>query len=346
LHVALLTLGDPTRLTGGYLYQQRMEQLAPRFDARVEFMSLPDRGPAPAVAAAPGLLRRAARSGAHAVVVDSIAAAYLAPWLAGAPPIPLIGLLHQLPGGIGGNPLRFGLRGVLDRATYRRAVRLIVPSAWARDRLVTQGMDAGAIRIVPAGRPALAPPKTARRSKPVILCVANWLRHKGIHHLVEAFARLPAGSATLHLVGDIGADPRYTADITRRLTRSGLRDALVIHGSIPPDAVDALYKSADVFALPAENETYGMAYVEAMAAGLPIVAWMSGNVPYLVRDGKQGLLVPAGDVDGLTAALHALITNQELRRRLGDNAGRRAKTFPTWEESAAIFFGTIRDVAG
>lgn len=77
LIVSLLTLGDPHTLTGGYLYQQRVAALAPAFEARMHFVSLPLAPfPLPGVAV-PVALRQAARQGPHALLIDSIAAAYV-----------------------------------------------------------------------------------------------------------------------------------------------------------------------------------------------------------------------------------------------------------------------------
>src|SRR5215212_1351682 len=101
LTVTLLTLGDPGRLTGGYLYHQRLAALAPRHNARLRFVSFPDWPfPLPTLAA-PAVLRRAGRGRPDAWVLDSIAAAFLGPWLlARAPAVPLVAMLHQPPGGI------------------------------------------------------------------------------------------------------------------------------------------------------------------------------------------------------------------------------------------------------
>jgi glycosyltransferase involved in cell wall biosynthesis len=83
-----------------------------------------------------------------------------------------------------------------------------------------------------------------------------------------------------------------------------------------------------------------------MAAGLPVVGWRAGNLPYLARHGREGLLVQPGDVDGLASALRALAEDGELRARLGASARRRAAAFPTWEQAAERFFATIREAAG
>jgi glycosyltransferase involved in cell wall biosynthesis len=95
--------------------------------------------------------------------------------------------------------------------------------------------------------------------------------------------------------------------------------------------------------LPAARESYGAVWGEATAFGLPVVGWRAGNLPNLVEDGREGLLVEPGDVDALSKALSRLAFDPDLRERLGAAAERRALARPTWEDSAALFFATIRE---
>src|SRR5919198_2799902 len=157
LVVALVTLGDPGRLTGGYLYHRRMAEMAPRHSARVEFVSFPER-PFPLVALeAPLVLRRARRLGARLLLLDSIAAAFLGPWLlVRQPAMPLVGMLHQPPGGIDHGPLRTAVQARLDRLAYRWAHRPLVASESLAEQLVAEGTPRDRIRVVPPGRDVAA----------------------------------------------------------------------------------------------------------------------------------------------------------------------------------------------
>jgi glycosyltransferase involved in cell wall biosynthesis len=178
-----------------------------------------------------------------------------------------------------------------------------------------------------------------------LLCVANWVERKGIHSLLEAFAQLPAQAATLHLAGDDRVDARYRARLTARLARPDLAGRVAVHGPLPRERVAALYRYADVFVLPSLREPYGTVYGEAMAAGLPVVGWRAGNLPYLAEHGREGLLAPPGDLDGLARLLLRLAEDEPLRLRLGAAARDRAALFPTWEQAAARFFSVLREVA-
>ncbi|MGI8553776.1 MAG: glycosyltransferase family 4 protein [Dehalococcoidia bacterium] len=350
LTVSLLTLGDPGRLTGGYLFHRRIAELAPANGAGLEFVSFPERPFPLATLDAPAVLRQARARAPQALVLDSIAAAYLGPWLLLQPPaIPLIGMLHQPPGGIDYGPLRTVAQAALDRLAYRKAVRLLVASESLAEHLVTEGIARSRLRIVPPGRDVAGvvgpPPGDLRQGRrAAFLCVGNWVERKGIHDLLDAFARLPDPAAMLHLAGDDRAEPSYAARLKARLARSDLEGRVMVHGPLSIGAVAALYQAADVFVLPSRKEPYGTVYGEAMAFGLPVVGWRAGNLPYLATDGVEGLILTPGDLNGLTEALRRLADDEPLRKRLGEAARKRAQGRPTWAETAALFFGAIREV--
>jgi glycosyltransferase involved in cell wall biosynthesis len=347
LTVSLVTLGDPGRLTGGYRYHRRMAELAPSCGAAVRFVSFPER-PFPLPALAGRAVLRQARG--DVVVLDSIAAAFLGPWLPRRPPVPLVGSLHQPPGGIDHGPPRRGVQAALDRMAYRRARLLLVASAALGEELAAAGYRRERLRVVPPGRdlPAGAVGRRGdlrRGRRAGLLCVANWLRPKGVLELLEATAQLPDGLATLHLAGDDRADRRYGARVRARLARPDLAGRVVVHGPLPAERVATLYQQADVFVLPSLRETYGTVWGEAMAAGLPVVGWRAGNLPHLATDGRDGLLARPGDVAALRDALARLAGDERLRRDMGAAAARRAAGRPTWAQSAALFFSALREAA-
>ena len=349
--VALVTLGDPHQLTGGYLYHQRLADRAARHDARLTFVSLPQRPfPLPAIAAGQAM-QQVKSAGADVAVIDSIAAAFLGPSLAMRHPgVPLVGMLHQPPGVIDAGGLRRAIQTLLDRWTYRYTPILLVASEALAASLVAAGIPRHRLRVVPPGRD-VAPrpdgplPDLRQGRRIALLAVGNWVERKGIHSLVEAFSRLPADTATLHLVGNDNADPRYARRIHERLQRADLAGRVVIHGPLPTTEVARLYAAADVFVLPSTREPYGTVYGEAMAAGLPVVGWAAGNLPFLAAHEREGLIVPTGDVAALAAALQRLADDPSLRRRLGEAGRQRAAGRPTWDETAALFFTAVREAS-
>jgi glycosyltransferase involved in cell wall biosynthesis len=348
LEVVLLTVGDPNQVTGGHLFHRRLAELAPQNRARLHFVSF-RQAPFPlATLQAPAAVRQARRLRADALVLDSIAAAFLAPQLwVNAPRLPLLGMLHQPPGGIGKGRLRTLLQRWLDKSAYRRTTLLMAASEALASELA-ECLPADRIRVVLPGRDVSTrlgdPPGDLRRGRQAaFLCVANWLENKGLHELLEAFAKLPEGAGTLHLVGDTAVDQRYTQRLRARLRQQDLRQRVVVHGPRTLPEVAALYQAADVFVLPSLRETFGTVYGEAMAAGLPVVGWCSGNLPNLATDGKEGLIVEPGDLGGLSRALGRLAFDEPLRQRLGAAACRRAQSRPTWADTARRFYELVRE---
>jgi glycosyltransferase involved in cell wall biosynthesis len=350
LVLPLITLGDPGRLSGGYLYHLRMAEAAPAHAARIPFLSFPE-WPFPLAALrGAAVLRRSEKLGASALLLDSIAAAFAGPALAVRRfGVPVIAVLHQPPGGIDHGAVRGRAQAPLDRLALRRAELLIAASDHLAEQLVDAGFPRSRIRVVPPGRdvappPGGPPPDLRKGRRAAFLTVANWLPRKGILELLEAFARLPGDAGTLHLAGDDAAETRYAARVRSRLAETDLSSRVIVHGPLALEDVAALYRAADVFVLPASREPYGTVWGEAMAFGLPVVGWRAGNLPHLAEDRREGLLVEPGDIDALSQALTQLAFDGDLRTRLGAAAKRRALSRPTWEGSAALFFTTIREV--
>jgi glycosyltransferase involved in cell wall biosynthesis len=352
LVLPLITLGDPHRLSGGYLYHLRMSDAAPAHGARIIFLSFPEWSFPLAALRSAAVLRRAEELRASAVLVDSIAAALAAPALATRRHrVPVIAVLHQPPGGIDHGIVRATAQAPLDRLALHRAHLLIAASDHLAEQLVDTGFARSRIRVVPPGRDVAPAPKgpvqDLRNGRgAAFLTVANWLPRKGILELLEAFTRLPADAATLHLAGDESADARYEARVRSRLGEADLTGRVVSHGPLSPESVAGLYRSADAFVLPAAREPYGTVWGEAMAFGLPVVGWRAGNLPYLAEDGREGILLEPGDVEALSQALLRLALDQDLRARLGAAAKRRAQARPTWKASAEHFFAAIRECLG
>jgi glycosyltransferase involved in cell wall biosynthesis len=347
LLAALLTLGDPGTLTGGYLFHRRLAERAIAHQARVDFVSVPERPFPLALMDTPDVLAAIERIQPDVVVLDSIAAAFLA---FQAPARPMVGMLHQPPGGIDYGPARAFVQAALDRRAYRQLQRLMVASESLADELRRQGEPSQRIQVVPPGRDVALevgpPPGDLRRGRQAaFLCVGNWVWRKGILSLLEAFARLAQSAATLHLVGNTAAEPAYARRVWARLARDDLRSRVVVHGPVSTHAVAALYAAADLFVLPSMKEPYGTVYGEAMAFGLPVVGWRAGNLPYLAEDEREGLLVEPGDLEGLAAALDRLAHDRASRERMGVAAVRRAMERPTWDQVADLFFRHLREVA-
>jgi glycosyltransferase involved in cell wall biosynthesis len=354
--LALLTLGDPARVTGGYLFHRRLAARAPQHRMEIEFVSVPD-VPLPwAMLSGPNWLRHPVLQRADALVLDSIAAAPAAPWL-GRLPMPVLGMLHQPLGGMDTGRVVRWVRAPFDRWAYRRAQLLMVASDWLAAQLADAGIPRSRLLVVPPGKDpeaghagqlgdhvqaTTAELRHGRRA--AALCVANWLPRKGILELLEAVALLPDELVTLHLVGEVTTHGPYAGRVRRRVAQSDLAGRVMVHRVVSAAAVARMYRCVDVFVLPSFEEPYGTVWGEAMAAGLPVVGWHAGNLPFLAKHEHEALLAPAGDVLALSRALQRLALEPELRSAMGRAARKRADSFPTWDETADRFFTAVAQV--
>ena len=117
-------------------------------------------------------------------------------------------------------------------------------------------------------------------------------------------------------------------------------------GFVRHDELQSLYARAAVVACPSRREGFGVACLEAMAHGRPVVATDVGGLRDLVVDGETGILVPARDPVALRAALERLLADPELRRRLGSAGRERARERFSWDAVTEATLAAYADAAG
>jgi phosphatidylinositol alpha-1,6-mannosyltransferase len=165
-------------------------------------------------------------------------------------------------------------------------------------------------------------------ARPTILCVSRLTPRKGQDRLIDVLPSLNRRfGARLLLVGGGGLE----GSLRRRARRRGVAGEVVFAGKVPEALLPAYYAAADVFAMPvrsrllgAEEEGFGVVFVEAAAAGLPMVVGDSGGAAEAVKDGVSGYLVRGASVGAVAGALDRLLGDGELRRRMGEAATERA----------------------
>lgn len=164
----------------------------------------------------------------------------------------------------------------------------------------------------PCHRSTLAP-----KGEKIVMHISNFRPVKRVEDVVEIFARIVEKvDARLVMVGDGPERPRAAV----RAEELGVSRRVLFLGKHA--SVEELLACADLFLLPSENESFGLAALEAMACGAPVIASSAGGLPEVVEHGASGYLFPPGSVREMAEAGIAVLTDPALRRSLSE-AGRR-----------------------
>ena len=187
----------------------------------------------------------------------------------------------------------------------------------ARVHVVPNGI---AVEEFASGSRDEARAKLGLGSEPILLCVGRLARDKGFGNAIEALGRIGAPEARLVVLGS-GPERALLEETARK---AGVSNRVDFLGSKPRAEVVDHLGAADVFLFPTErDEAAPLVPLEAMAAGLPVVASDIGGGAELIESGKSGLLIPPADVDALARAIDSLLADDALRRRMGEAARER-----------------------
>jgi len=172
----------------------------------------------------------------------------------------------------------------------------------------------------------------------VVLSVGRLSREKGHTDLVAALAVLRKLDPELRFKLIIIGEGPTRAQVERVAQQAGLRDRVTFLGQISD--VQPYYAIADALALPSHSEGSPNVLLEAMAAGIPVVASAVGGVPEIAIDESSALLVPARDTQKFARALYRVLTDTELAQRLGEAAIARVEDEFSPESYARMLVGT------
>jgi D-inositol-3-phosphate glycosyltransferase len=177
---------------------------------------------------------------------------------------------------------------------------------------------------------------------------------KGIETLLRAIAHMHlTGVASRHplylavIGGNPVIDPKEMDSEMNRLQQIsqdlGLQDLVLFLGKRAQSSLPYYYSAADVLIMPSHYESFGMVALEAMACGTPVVASQVGGLAFLVQDGVTGFVVPGGDYLAMSERLTQLLSQPELRQRMGQQAADNASAY-AWENIAARLLELAQEV--
>ncbi|HEX6798709.1 MAG TPA: glycosyltransferase [Ktedonobacterales bacterium] len=209
---------------------------------------------------------------------------------------------------------------------------IIVSTESERDQLRRlYGLSPELLRIIPCGvdlrvfTPGTRGERaSARRAldfgdEPVILFVGRLDPIKGIDLLLESVAQMRERARLVIVGGNPDGDPELQR-LRGRADELGIGSRVALPGAVPQPDLVRYYRAADLLALTSRYESFGLAAVEALACGTPVVASAVGGLPSIVRDGINGRLVPCRTPEAFAEAFDVLCADDRLRARLAANA--------------------------
>jgi phosphatidylinositol alpha-1,6-mannosyltransferase len=249
--------------------------------------------------------------------------------------------------------LRYWAKKNLMPEILREARAVICNSSFSREKAHTAGAPSERLHVVHpcVEHERFRGPFETRdlrerfglEGKTVLLSVGRLTRRKGHDHVLQALARLQRRDVVYLVLSD-GELERELHALTREL---GLRDVVRFVGPVPAHELPRYYAVSDVFVMAnrtlpdGDVEGFGLVFLEASAAGLPVLAGRSGGVPDAVQENVSGLLVD-GSVTDLEKALARLIDDRALRERLGREGQAWVAERFSWEQAAE----RVRSVTG
>ncbi len=328
-----------TRLPAGTVtvYAPAWEAAA-GYDARQSFPVI--RHPGSLMLPVPSVARRAAEilaaHGCDTVLFGAAAPlGLLAPGLRAAGARRIVAVTHGHEAGWAALP---GARSLLRRigdqvdvVTYLgeyfrlRLARALSPEAARRMVRLAPGVDTAVFR--PGAGGAAIRQRHGLAGRQVVLCVSRMVPRKGQDTLLRAWPQVlsaaprAAGGPVLLLVGD----GPYRAELGRLAARLGVAGSVVFTGPVSREELPAYYDAGDVFAMPCRTRRHGLdveglgiVYLEASAAGLPVIGGDSGGAPDAIAPGESGYVVPGGDAAAVAARLTGLLADPAAAAAMGE----------------------------
>jgi glycosyltransferase involved in cell wall biosynthesis len=363
LNVALVLFGALEQRSGGYLYDRYLVAALRARGHVVSVVSQPAgltyREQRALGAAGGGAAREELeRLAPDLVIVDELNHAAVVPWIFALSP-PVVTLVHHL---------RCDERRIApfvwmtERSLLRRSTAWLCNSTQTmhRVRRVAGARRASAVSFPGMGGAGYDAPDAASEpdgasepdagSEPVTAAQTDGARERepGALQLLFAGALIPRKNlatvlhairpfprVTLTVCGDVEVDPSHTAHIRRLVERYHLTERVSIRGRVSDQELAAAYAEADLLVVPSHYEGFGIVYLEALQAGVPVIASRNGGARDIITSGVEGFLVDPRSAHGIASALMAVAGDPARLAQMRSAARRRAGEFLSWERSMA-----------
>jgi D-inositol-3-phosphate glycosyltransferase len=244
-------------------------------------------------------------------------------------------------------PLIAKTRLAVEKTLLETADRVVATSPQEKEHMRSLVSAQGTIDIIPCGTDVAhfssCDRQSARQSlgiaadEKVALYVGRFDPRKGIETLVRAIAQSALRqTGKLKLIVGGGSVPGQSDGLERDriedlVAELGMTDMVTFPGRLSREILPTYFTAADVSVVPSHYEPFGLVTIEAMAAGTPVVGSDVGGLKFTVASGETGILVPPKDVDAFAVAIDQILSDQELRDRMGQAAQARVQALFSWD---------------
>lgn len=351
LHIDFLVPGNINLPTGGYIYDREIIAALDKRDVRAAVWQLDEDLWSPASCEAAAVVL-AGLEGNSIVMLDGLALAPLSDIIiAERGRLRFCALMHH-PAALETGLAQATAVGIAAReaAALREMECIICTSDWTARQLGGSGISGDIVRAVNPGvdeKIARQRANTIRRAPDIahadglrLLCVATITPRKGHERLIAAVRELAEFAWQLDCIGSQSRNHDYATHIDSLINHHGLSTRIRLHGEVEAADLATAYARADLFVLASHLEGYGMAFAEAQAAGLPIVATGGGAVTETLQ--QAAAVIVDDQPDSLANALRTLLSDRKAWSRLANAAKAAATPVRNWDQAAGEFAAALR----
>jgi glycosyltransferase involved in cell wall biosynthesis len=349
MKIGLVIYGDLNTVSGGYRYDRRLVDHLRQAGHDVEMISLEPREYRKTLLdnVTPKLWRRLRRLDIDLLLEDELNHSSLFAlnlFLRRRVQFPIISIVHHLRSSEPRSNWQNHLYAAVERRYLKTVDGMIFNSRTTEQTVgALTGQTKPSVVVLP-GRESDPPEiddawfeRRARRPGPLrVVFLGNLIPRKGVHTLLEAMSRLPAGRAVLTMIGSLDVDPEYAREMQQYVHQLAVGGRVSMTGPLPDRAVQALLRESDVLAVPSTYEGFGMVYLEGMAYGLPAIASTAGAASEFVEDGRNGYLVDPDDAAKIARHLLHLAGDWRALVNMSRAARSTYLAHPTWDDSMSL----------
>jgi glycosyltransferase involved in cell wall biosynthesis len=347
LHIGLLIYGQLNYPSGGFLYDRKLVEHLQSTGHKVTIFSQAWASPFGKIAQNwdRALLQKILASDLDVLIQDELNHASLFiinKKLKKQSSIPIIALVHHLrlseapsPGKLSqwieGQYLQSVDSFLVNSATTERSL-----APWIEDDRLVQVAQPGGDRLDTINDPAEIRKRAAQAGPLRVLFVGSLTIRKQAHLILEAINLLPKGLINATFAGDTNADAEYVKQLDAQVKELDISEYVRFIGHVENQRLIKELENAHVFVLPSSYEGFGIAFLEAMAFGLPAIGINTGGAADIIEHEFNGFLLNKSESKELAKWLSLLANDRKLLATMGKAAYSSFEKFPTWQESMAL----------